>query len=364
VHFKSSDLTRLHKQGRFWHIFFIGPSGGIEGVIISQNERDIFTVHLFVPDSAEAGDFDPLETVYRVLGGLHGNYEVKVDEILVSSIWRPHVAVARTWASASERVFLVGDAAHQTIPTGGYGLNMGVGDAFDLGWKLASVIKGQAGCSLLSSYEVERKAVAIQNVQHARLHSEVHGRLRDILAAAGGDDAPRRLVDDTIEAEKLRRQIRNHYQTHDGENKDLGIEMGYRYTSQVIHRDESDRAEPPSWNPRQYTPTTWPGSRAPHVFLSDGTPIFDTFGKHWTLLVFSGERIGQHELLSAARRLSLPLEQVNLLDERHAAELYELPLVLVRPDHHVAWRGDEVKSSSVAETILRTVSGRLPLLGQ
>jgi FAD-dependent monooxygenase len=355
VHFKSSDLTRLHRQGRFWHIFFVGESGGFEGVIIAQDEKDTWTVHLFAPPATKLELFDPLETVYRVLGGLYGNYEVKVDKLLVSSIWTPHVAVAKSWASENQRIHLAGDAAHQNIPTGGYGMNMGIGDAFDLGWKLASVIKGEAGPGLLVSYELERKPVAVRNVQRSREHFEVHGQLQSILA--GG--APHLVDEDSKEGQDLRHRIHEYYQRHDGENRDLGIEMGYRYTSPVIFRDEeSDCVEPP-WSPRQYTPTTWPGSRVPHVFLTDGTPIFDRFGKNWTLLIFSNDETGHQYLLFTARKLSLPLDLVNLSHEIHAAGLFERNLVLVRPDHHAAWRGDRVGSLEAAETILRTVTSRL-----
>ncbi|KAL2851932.1 FAD binding domain-containing protein [Aspergillus pseudoustus] len=355
VHFKSSDLTRLHKQGRFWHIFFVGESGGFEGVIIAQDEKDTWTVHLFAPIDTKVEEFDPLETISRVLGGLYGKYEVNVDKILVSSIWTPHVAVARSWASQNQRVHLAGDAAHQNIPTGGYGMNMGIGDAFDLGWKLASVIEGEAGPGLLASYESERKPVAVRNVQRSREHFEVHGQLQRILA--GG--APLCVDEDTEDGKDLRRQIHEYYQRHDGENRDLGIEMGYRYTSAVILRDGLlDRVEPP-WSPRQYTPTTWPGSRIPHVFLSDGTPIFDRLGKNWTLLIFCDEDVGHQYLLCTARRLSLPLDQLSLSHETHAAGLFERKLVLVRPDHHAAWRGNVVGSLEAAETILRTVTGRL-----
>ena len=73
------------------------------------------------------------EAVYTVLDGLKGKYEIKIDEILVRSVWRPYIAVAQTWTSPGQRVFLAGDAAHQNVPTGGYGMNTGIADAYNLG---------------------------------------------------------------------------------------------------------------------------------------------------------------------------------------------------------------------------------------
>jgi hypothetical protein len=353
VHFKSRDLTRLHKQGQFWHIFLLAEHGGFGGAIIAQDEIDTWTTHLFLPLDAQPEKIESHEAVYRVLGGLYGRYPIDIDQILVRSVWRPNIAVARDWSSPSQRGHIAGDAAHQNIPTGGYGMNMGIADAFDLGWKLAAVINGEAGSGLLKSYELERRPVALRNVERSGVHFQVHDQLREILT--GGD--LHRLDGDTEEARKLRAAIHEHYQKHDGENKDFGIEMGYRYESPVIIRDKD--AEQPIWTPAQYTPTSWPGGRPPHIFLSGGTPIFDKFGKDWTLLVFSEENCGQEFVNGAATSLSMPLKLVSLSGEELAKTLYEKVLVLVRPDQHVAWRADKVHSMLEAETILNVVTGRL-----
>lgn len=353
VHFKSRDLTKLHKQGRFWHIFLLGPSGGFEGAIISQDEKDTWTTHLFLPLDAKPDQIESHDAVYRVLGGLYGQYRVQIDEILVRSVWRPHVAVARHWRSHEGHVFLAGDSAHQNIPTGGYGMNMGIGDAFDLGWKLGAVIHGQGGPVLLDSYELERKPVALRNVERSHVHFKVHGELKTLLD--GGD--PRRIDGHTDEARLLRQQVHDFYQSHDGENRDFGIEMGYRYSSPVIVRRQDDGDEPIS-SPRHYTPTTWPGGRPPHLFLSDGTAIFDKFGQHWSLLTFTNKDAGQAYLVQAAKTLCLNLTLVDLSGEDRAKAMYERILVLIRPDQHVAWRADEIESPAVAEALLRTVSGQ------
>ena len=353
VHFKSRDLTRLHKQGQFWHIFFLAEPGVFGGAIIAQDEIDTWTAHMFLPLDSDPSKIESHEAVYRVLGGLNGLYPVEIDEILVRSVWRPNIAVARRWVGQSGRVFIAGDAAHQNIPTGGYGMNMGIADAYDLGWKLAAVVNKHAEKGLLESYEHERRPVALCNVERSGVHFKVHKHVDDILAE--GD--PHCIDGDTNEARAMRLKIHDHYQTHDGENRDFGIELGYRYRSPVIIPKKGGTE--PDWAPSHYTPTTWPGGRPPHIFLSDGSPIFDKFGKDWTLLVFSEEGCMQRNFADAANCLSVPLVLVNLSDQLLAKRLYERNLVLIRPDQHVAWRGNRSDSLEEAKAILDIVRGRV-----
>lgn len=261
------------------------------------------------------------------------------------------------------RVFLAGDAAHQNVPTGGYGMNTGLGDAFDIGWKLAAVIKGWGRQGLLAAYEQERRPVAIRNVERSGVHMDVHMQAVQMLADGKVFELERH---DSEDGKRLRDSICKHYRNHDGENTDLGIEMGYRYKSAIIwsppDEEDGDSVEPP-WDAHVYRPTTWPGSRPPHVFLSDGSAIFDRFGKHFTLMEFKvankSANFGQggHLLMEAANRLGVPLSHVRLANEEHAALLWEKPLVLIRPDGHVAWRGSLVKDATTAGKIIETAVG-------
>jgi FAD-dependent monooxygenase len=139
--------------------------------------------------------------------------------------------------------------------------------------------------------------------------------------------------------------------------------MGYRYRSDICIPDENAAAEP-RWLPSKYTPTTWPGSRAPHVFLNNGSAIFDHYGQHYTLIEFVDfDTDGSVDfLLTAAKRNSVLLKHVRLIGEGNARRLWEKNLVLLRPDGHVSWRSDRISNQAKATEIIRAVAGiREPL---
>ncbi|KAJ0420296.1 FAD binding domain-containing protein [Aspergillus carlsbadensis] len=357
VHFKSKDLARLHKQGRFWHLFVLSTTGQISGVCISQDEVDTFTTHMFLPlDPSAAKDISSEDAIATVLGGDAGPYPVTVDEVLVRSTYRPHISVARTYSSPRGHVHLAGDAAHQNIPTGGYGMNMGIGDAFDLGWKLAGTVRGYAGPGLLRSYGQERRPIALVCVARSGEHLAVHMGLGQLLAGK----VPL-AEQDTDEGRALRQAVHEYYQAHDAENKDLGVEMGQRYESEIVSVDGLASA-PPAFNPGAYTPSTYPGLRAPHVFLRDGSSIFERLGPGFTLVEFADGASAPRgtPLVTAASRRGVPFTHRVLRGETHAARIWECPLVLVRPDFHVGWRGHQIASGVDAERVVDCVIGRGP----
>jgi hypothetical protein len=328
VHFKSRDLTRLHRQGQFWHIFF---SHGC--AIIFLDEVDTWTAHMGVGLDTDTSTLDPEEVVYKVLGGSAGPYPIKIDQILVTSSWRPNICLVDKYISPKGRVFLSGDAAHQNIPTGGYGMNTALGDSFDIGWKVGAVLAGYGGPALLQSYETERRPVAERNIEHSGVHWTVQ-------TTWWGWCATPSITSQAQDGKELRARIADYVLQHDGENKDQGIELGYRYTgSPVIVADEEGK-EPP-WEKSHYIPSTWPGARAPHVFLKDGkTSIFDLFGtgREYSLVDFTNDGRYIRRFAPVAKKLSIPLKTIHLHEEEHARAIWERDAVLVRPDDHVAWR--------------------------
>jgi hypothetical protein len=240
-------------------------------------------------------------------------------------------------------VFIGGDAAHLFTPTGGLGYNTAVEDAVNLAWKLAAVLRKQAPMALLDSYEAERRPLAIRNTGFARRFADSVGLFR----------AVPELEEESEQGEFERRRASAYLNEHARLEFDIpGVTFGGRYDdSPVVVSDGS--AVPPDL-PNTYVPTAKPGGRPPHAWLDDGRSLFDLFGPDWTLLVLGkpAQDVGRFE--HAATVFKLDLQTLRLEDER-LLELYEAPLVLVRPDQIVAWRGD---SDHEADAVLQQVTGR------
>jgi 2-polyprenyl-6-methoxyphenol hydroxylase-like FAD-dependent oxidoreductase len=345
VHLRSRDLARLHRFGRFWHLYLAGGA-----VVIAQDERDTFTVHVPLPPGADghAGDHtgDPVALVHDALGA-----PVVVDEVLLTSVWSPNLLVAERYRDG--RVFLAGDAVHQVIPTGGYGMNTGVGDAVDLGWKLAAVANGWGGPVLLDSYEAERRPVAVRNRDRSARNS---GVIRDYRRRA----ADPLIREDSERGERARADLAAWIEDNRGENESFGVELDVRHgDSPVVVADGTPE---PVWDPRSVTPSTWPGARAPHVFLADGTSLFALLGPGFTLVDLRDARArAQRADLTdawsrAAAERAVPFGVV-VVDEPAVRVIWERDLVLVRPDHHVAWRSDGAGDGYDPGAVLDRVRG-------
>jgi FAD-dependent monooxygenase len=296
------------------------------------------------------------DAVYSVLGGMGDPYPIQIDEILVRSTWTPNVAVAKTYSGSQQRILLAGDACHQTVPTGGYGMNLGIAEAFDLGWKLAAIINGWGGPQLLSSYEEERRPVALLSLQWSKGHM---GKIMALSAALGLEADVINSLDE--KGQKMRSAMHHYAQQNDGHNKSIGVEMGYSYNSRIICAPGKidHKSTPPDFDSRRYSPTTYPGYRAPHVFLKDGTPIFDKYSKEFTLIDFDNEQksLATAYFYNAAKKHNIPLEVVKLTGESHASAIWRANLVLIRPDGFVSWHGDTIEDQNSADCILSKATG-------
>jgi FAD-dependent monooxygenase len=244
----------------------------------------------------------------------------------------------------SGRVFLAGDACHQVIPTGGYGMNTGLADAVDIGWKLAAVLDGWGGEELLDSYETERRPVAIRNRDWSFRHLGVQLQILDRVYRAFVDD-------DSERGAAHRAELAMFVAEQDGENTSSGIELGYNYHGSPAIVSEED--EPPELDPLRYVPTTLPGARAPHVALPDGRSILTRFSRGLTLVDHGAPDADR--ILAASARAGIPITHLALDPSSSSARVYERRLVLVRPDGHVAWRGDS--SPADCARLLSRVAG-------
>jgi 2-polyprenyl-6-methoxyphenol hydroxylase-like FAD-dependent oxidoreductase len=304
IYFRSKDPV-LRKHGRA----FVTVSAGL--TLVSRDEDELWTCSIPVP-ADEPFTGDPMAVVQQRLGE-----SFQVDEIRSIAQWEGALAVARTYRR--ESAFLVGDAAHQFYPTGGFGANTGIADAVDLGWKLAAALNGWGGPGLLDSYERERRPVALFNREMCANLLEVWRRFTSLIEIGASP---------TSLAGYLEQEV---YQVNNS-----GLHFDYRYDNSPIIWPETGKA--PEWRWDTITPTTWPGCRVPAVRLADGGQIHDKLGTGLTLVDLSGRDAGA-PLARLARAMGIPMTYLALTDPALRG-CWGRDLVLVRPDHHVAWRGD------------------------
>ncbi len=322
----------------------------------------------------------------------------KVDEAMATNVARqlvgdPELEIellsANTWtvnnmfatALANGRVFIAGDAAHRHPPSNGLGSNTSIQDAFNLAWKLAMVVKGEASPKLLESYDRERAPVARQIVTRANQSIAEFGPIFAALGMDGGVDHEKiqrnmdARCDATPEGERQRDALRKAIAFKKYEFDAHGVEMNQRYTSDAIVSDDQPEPEFPQDAELHYAPTTWPGARLPHAWVFDRHgarhSTLDLTGKgRFTLLTGLGGEAWVAAADAIGRELGLTI-RTHVIGPRCAyedhggewagvREISDSGCVLVRPDHHVAWRAAFFANDPEAE--LRRVL--LLILGQ
>jgi 2-polyprenyl-6-methoxyphenol hydroxylase-like FAD-dependent oxidoreductase len=262
-------------------------------------------------------------------------------EILSNVPWRLSHQVIEQYRQG--RIFFAGDAAHTLSPSGGFGMNTGIGDALDLGWKLAATLKGWAGEQLLDTYETERRPIAVRNLEAANANLQ-RTQTRVI---------PPAILSDSPEGEQIRHQMALGME-RSGVRREFdapGVHLGFRYESPVIVPE----ADSPTDNPDEWTQTSYPGCRAPHAWIAPEKSTLDLFGHGFVLLSFQPDPNGDR-FKSACQKQEVPLT-VHHFDCAELARLYERSQVLVRPDGHVAWRGERLPTHP--ETLIDQIRGAI-----
>ena len=297
-------------HGRHYHV-----ADAQSTFLIMQDSTKHWTLHATVQNAAD------MSVQFERTIGVPIPYEM-----LYAGEWKQNLLLADRYRRG--RVFLAGDSAHLVIPTGGLGMNTGIGDAVDLSWKLAAVLEGWGGPALLDSYEVERRQVGDRNVGASRYASLGRRKWRaqyrpEIRQMTREGQAAREALARVADVEQRKT------------NEMIGAELGYRYVGSPVIVDEPGG---PEHLFREYVPTTWPGARLPHVWLSDGVSIHDRIGDGYTLLQLAA-RDGADSLPHAFGELGVPCTTLNLSSDA-ARQVYGYDLLLVRPDLHVVWRGN------------------------
>jgi len=226
-------------------------------------------------------------------------------------------------------VFICGDAAHLWVPYAGYGMNAGIADAMNLSWMLAAHLKGWAPEAILDAYERERLPITDQVSRFAMSHAKGAIYERTHL--------PPELEEDTPAGAVARESVgKAAYALNVQQFACAGLNFGYFYDASPIIAYDGEAQ--PRYSMSEYTPSTVPGCRAPHLWLEAGRSLYDAMGPDYTLLRFD-PALDPSELTRAAEAVGLPLAVLEVR-EQPAPPLYRHKLVLVRPDQHIAWRGD------------------------
>jgi 2-polyprenyl-6-methoxyphenol hydroxylase-like FAD-dependent oxidoreductase len=324
-------LKKVPPKPRAIMYWLVNPDS--PGVLSPLDGDEVFAFGIQLPlDVREIPDNEAIRRVQAAIGR-----DLAV-EILERDIWAAHRLIASTYRS--DRVLLAGDACHLHPPYGGYGMNLGIADGVDLGWKLGAVLAGWGGETLLASYEQERRAVHLRTIAEA---VENYKTLTNQLLKAGIDD-------DTEQGARARAEAGDEIRAKKTQEfKTLGVVLGSRYENSPIVVDDGSPLPPE--DRAEFRPCAHPGCLAPHAWLADGSSLYDYFGLGFSLLLLddAGEQSAR-DIERAASAAHVPLKTLDLRGS-NLAPLYEAPLALIRPDQFVAWRGTRADAVSLIDTV-------------
>jgi 2-polyprenyl-6-methoxyphenol hydroxylase-like FAD-dependent oxidoreductase len=315
--FRAPGFLAAHGKGLANLYFCLAPDSF--GVFTAIDGTETWNYqHYWADPSRDTAQDDPTTVLHRAMG------RPFAFELLATTHWHHHQSVAQRWRQG--RVFLAGDAAHLFVPTGGVGMNTGIGDAVDLAWKLAAMLEGWGTEGLLDSYEAERKPVAWRNSVISANNSD---RIDAVM-----DETPAAILEESAEGAAARARMKSRILWMARQFNSAGSHLGYRYAdSPVVVPDGTP--EPPD-DFMQVVQSTWPGSRFPHGWMADGRTTLDLLDRQrFTLL---GAGVHAPGLVAALSAAGMPVIEVAVTDAVAVAAM-EAALVLVRPDGHVGWRG-------------------------
>jgi 2-polyprenyl-6-methoxyphenol hydroxylase-like FAD-dependent oxidoreductase len=340
VYLKAPHFYEQNPNDRAWMYVIVNPE--LRAFIMSVDGVSEFAFHVQMADDA-ATEALTAEDAKRLFALAYG--QAMDIEILSMATWLAgHALVAESFQKG--RVFLGGDAVHLFTPTGGLGYNTAVEDAVNLGWKLSAVLKGQAQTTLLDSYEIERKPLAIRNTGYAKQFADSIGLF----------DADKALEDISPAGEQARSIASDYLNGHARREFNIpGVTFGGRYIHSPLIVEDGTQAPADAAN--TYIPSACPGGRPPHAWLPDGSSLFDHFNFEWTLLVLGEDKgpLAQDALKFSEAALQCHLDfKVLRFDSQELLDLYEANLVLIRPDQIVAWRGTNAHQ---AMQVLKQASG-------
>jgi 2-polyprenyl-6-methoxyphenol hydroxylase-like FAD-dependent oxidoreductase len=322
TYIRAPSLLSMSNLKPAWATFSLNPVRS--GNVYAIDGRETWLVHNYLkPDEHEFDSVDRDWALRNILGvGADFSYE-----IIRKEDWIGRRLVADKFREG--RVFICGDAAHLWVPMAGYGMNAGIADAANLAWLLAAHLSGWAPAGILDAHEAERLPITEQVSVFAMNHALSLSRQRS--------EVPENIDADDEAGEQARLALgKRAYDLNVQQYCCGGLNFGYYYDkSPIIAYDEGT---PPTYGMADFTPSTVPGCRVPHIWLNDGRSLYDALGPDYTLLRFD-TAVDVSDLMSEAARAQVPIKLLDVTSSESAG-IYDRSLVLARPDQHVAWRGN------------------------
>lgn len=321
TYIRAADIPKIART-RCWQYWVVNTHIRANIVAVDGKSEFLFTTRLERPDQ------EPDQAIIAKSFRDSIGHDIAVEFIGHGTWTAGQFFVAEKFGAG--RSWLAGDAVHLFTPSGGFGMNTGVDDAANLGWKLAAMVQGWGGPKLLDSYETERQPVAFRNT----------GASKALTRSVGATPVAPEIGQASAAGEAARREAGEYLSGGRPEFASLGVQLGARYDASPI--TVSDGTPPPADDLFDYRPSAVPGGRAPHVWIGKGREagdsLFDHFGSGFTVLRLGPKPAKADALLAAFARQGVPVKAVDV-DSAVTRDLYERDIVVVRPDQHVAWRG-------------------------
>lgn len=322
TYIRAPKLLGMLSETPAWGTFSLNPRRS--GNVYAIDGRETWLVHNYLRE--DEADFDSVDRDWAIRTILGVGHDFAYT-VLTREDWIGRRLVADKFRD--RRVFICGDAAHIWVPYAGYGMNAGIADAMNLAWLLAARMNGWGGPGILDAYERERLPITEQVSHFAMNHAHAMAKQRGAV--------PEDIELPGPQGDRLRAAVgRAAFELNVQQYCCAGLNFGYYYQDSPIIA--YDAQTPPPYSMAEFTPSTVPGCRTPHLWLADGHSLYDRLGPEYTLLR-ADPRVDASGLLEAAAARGLPLALLDV-NGSEAAALYGEKLVLSRPDRHVAWRGN------------------------
>lgn len=334
---RAPDLIARMQLPPAWSMFTLNPRRS--GNIYAIDGKELWLVHNYLRD--EEADFDAVDRDWAIRTILGVDADFPYD-IVSKEDWFGRRLVANRFRD--RRVFICGDAAHIWVPYAGYGMNAGIADATNLSWLLAARLNGWGGPALLDAHEAERQPITQQVSHFAMRHAEEMAKRRRAVPPDIEKPGP--------EGDALRAAFgQDVYDLNVQQYCCAGLNFGYFYDRSPLIAYDGEAQ--PAYGMGTFEPSTVPGCRAPHIWLEDGSSLYDALGPDYTLLRFD-PALNVSSLTAAAQAGGVPLKVLDVTPTPETA-IYDRKAVLVRPDQHIAWRGDALPDRP--EELVARISG-------